>query len=56
MPGGEDVEFIRVAWQAVFETCGPRMLATTESPPRFLVDSFPTPDEWSAPNSRAITG
>ncbi|MFA6984974.1 MAG: hypothetical protein WC213_02035 [Arenimonas sp.] len=56
MPQGEDVKFIRVAWQDVVETCGPRMLATTESPPRFLVDSFPTPDEWSALSSRAITG
>ncbi len=55
MPEGEDAEFVRVPWQRAIEICGPRMQQTAESPPRYLVDSFPGADEWSALSAHAIT-
>ena len=54
MPEGDDAEFIRVPWHKVLEACGSRMQATAESPPRFLVNSFPGPDEWSVLSAQAI--
>lgn len=55
LPQEEGAQFIRVYWQDVLEICGPRMQPTSESPPRFLVNCFPTPTEWSALSARAIT-
>lgn len=56
VPQEEKGKFIRVPWQHVVESCGPHLQATEENPPRFLVDSFPNPNEWDSLSARAIVG
>ena len=54
LPEGEDSKHIQVGWKDVLEVCGGRMSPTTEDPPRFRVDSFPSDEEWTALKSRAM--
>ena len=47
-PADKAVKFKLVRWQNVLDVCGYRMQPTSESPPRFLVESFPNTSEWDA--------
>jgi len=50
---GEPGEHLRVDWADLFDVVGARLASTTEAPPRFLVDSFPSEDEWRALAARS---
>ena len=50
----EEDKFLRVSWPDLVEICRGRLQATSESPPRFLVNSFPDSDEWALLSTREI--
>lgn len=54
-PDGEARDFVRVTWQDLRRTCGARLAPTSDHPPRYLVNSFPDADEWSALNRLAAS-
>jgi hypothetical protein len=37
-----------VQWTDAHRLCGARMTAVAEQPPRWMVDTFPGPEEWQA--------
>lgn len=47
-PSDEAIKFKLVRWHNVLDVCGYRMQPTCESPPRFLVESFPDTSEWNS--------
>ena len=49
-----DGEMLFVAWDDVVAVAGGRLQAQAESPPRFLVESFPDATEWQALALRAV--
>jgi len=46
---------IQVNWQDVLDICGPRLQPTSESPPRFRVDSFPDAAELERLTARQFS-
>lgn len=50
----EEDKVLRVSWPDLVEVCRGRLQPTCESPPRFLVNSFPDSDEWGLLCSREI--
>lgn len=54
LPEGESSQHIRVPWPQVVAICGDRLVATTDNPPRFQVDSFPDDTEWLALKEHAL--
>jgi hypothetical protein len=39
-------DMLMVTWAALLQSCGKRMKETSEQPARFMVDEFPSDDEW----------
>jgi hypothetical protein len=54
LPEGEASNPIRVPWDRVAEICADRIAATSESPPRFEVRSFPGDRQWALLLAHAI--
>lgn len=44
---GDQHDFVMVPWRALEAICGARLKATREFPARFLVDDFPSEQEWT---------
>jgi hypothetical protein len=55
VPEADDKEHIRVTWRDLEEISGARLQSTNESPPRFLVESFPDGAEWERLSARQIS-
>jgi hypothetical protein len=47
-PGSSHPDLLFVPWSTVERLGGHYLKTTSEDPPRFRVDAFPTPDEWTA--------
>lgn len=55
-PTDEAIKSKLVRWQNVLDICGYRMQPTSESPTRFLVETFPDTNEWDALVNEESTG
>lgn len=39
-------DMLMVTWAALVQSCGSRMKQTAEKPARFMVEQFPSEEEW----------
>lgn len=55
-PDREGHGSVRVSWHDLVGICGARLAPTPEHPARYLVESFPDLEEWSALTRLAASG